>query len=134
MRLFDAFLNGYVVFLVLLFATGGVVPAGLIGASSKFEPSKMDHWVAGLVVLLVVRWLLPRARPIGDVAFVRALRAVGARLVSAPWSVYVIIAGWGLSLDYIITVAISAFFVPHYLAVFVPALGHGPWDVFGGVG
>src|SRR5437773_10943315 len=41
-------------------------------------------------------------------------------------------AGWGLSLDYIITVAISAFFVPHYLGAFVPALGHGPWDVIGG--
>jgi basic amino acid/polyamine antiporter, APA family len=41
-------------------------------------------------------------------------------------------AGWGLSLDYIITVAISAFFVPHYLGAFVPALGHGPWDVVGG--
>jgi APA family basic amino acid/polyamine antiporter len=41
-------------------------------------------------------------------------------------------AGWGLSLDYIITVAISAFFVPHYMAAFVPALGHGPWDVVGG--
>src|SRR5215211_884482 len=41
-------------------------------------------------------------------------------------------AGWGLSLDYIITVAISAFFVPHYLGAFLPALGHGPWDVVGG--
>jgi basic amino acid/polyamine antiporter, APA family len=41
-------------------------------------------------------------------------------------------AGWGLSLDYIITVAISAFFVPHYLAAFLPALGHGPGDVIGG--
>jgi basic amino acid/polyamine antiporter, APA family len=41
-------------------------------------------------------------------------------------------AGWGLSLDYIITVAISAFFVPHYLGVFFPALGHGPGDVIGG--
>jgi APA family basic amino acid/polyamine antiporter len=41
-------------------------------------------------------------------------------------------AGWGLSLDYIITVAISAFFVPHYLGAFFPALGHGPWDVVGG--
>jgi basic amino acid/polyamine antiporter, APA family len=41
-------------------------------------------------------------------------------------------AGWGLSLDYIITVAISAFFVPHYLAAFFPTLGHGPWDVVGG--
>src|SRR6266496_4118435 len=39
------------------------------------------------------------------------------------------IAGWGLSLDYIITVAISAFFVPHYLSAFFPALGHGPGDV-----
>jgi APA family basic amino acid/polyamine antiporter len=41
-------------------------------------------------------------------------------------------AGWGLSLDYIITVAISAFFVPHYLGAFFPALGRGPWDVVGG--
>jgi basic amino acid/polyamine antiporter, APA family len=41
-------------------------------------------------------------------------------------------AGWGLTLDYIITVAISAFFVPHYMAAFFPALGHGPWDVIGG--
>jgi APA family basic amino acid/polyamine antiporter len=41
-------------------------------------------------------------------------------------------AGWGLSLDYIITIAISAFFVPHYLGAFFPALGHGPWDVFAG--
>jgi basic amino acid/polyamine antiporter, APA family len=42
------------------------------------------------------------------------------------------IAGWGLSLDYILTIAISAFFVPHYLAVFFPALGHSPGDVIGG--
>src|SRR4026207_1750295 len=41
-------------------------------------------------------------------------------------------AGWGLSLDYIITVATSASVVPRYLAAFVPALGHGPWDVIGG--
>jgi basic amino acid/polyamine antiporter, APA family len=43
------------------------------------------------------------------------------------------IAGWGLSLDYILTIAISAFFVPHYLAAFFPALGHEPGDVIGGV-
>ena len=42
-------------------------------------------------------------------------------------------AGWGLSLDYIITIAISAFFVPHYLGAFFPALGHAPGDVIGGV-
>jgi APA family basic amino acid/polyamine antiporter len=43
------------------------------------------------------------------------------------------IAGWGLSLDYILTIAISAFFVPHYLAAFFPALGHAPGDVIGGI-
>jgi len=42
-------------------------------------------------------------------------------------------AGWALTLDYIITVAISAFFVPHYLGVFFPALRHNPGDVIGGV-
>jgi APA family basic amino acid/polyamine antiporter len=43
------------------------------------------------------------------------------------------IAGWGLSLDYILTIAISAFFVPHYLGAFFPALGEHPGDVIGGV-
>jgi basic amino acid/polyamine antiporter, APA family len=43
------------------------------------------------------------------------------------------IAGWALTLDYIITIAISAFFVPHYLAVFFPALKHNPGDIFGGI-
>ncbi len=42
------------------------------------------------------------------------------------------IAAWGQMLNYIITVAISAFFVPHYLAVFWGPLGHGPGDVIGG--
>jgi APA family basic amino acid/polyamine antiporter len=42
-------------------------------------------------------------------------------------------AGWAQILNYVITVGISAFFVPHYLAVFWPALGHGPGDVFGGI-
>ena len=36
------------------------------------------------------------------------------------------LAGWGQMLNYIITVAISAFFVPHYLAVFWPPLGTTP--------
>jgi APA family basic amino acid/polyamine antiporter len=41
-------------------------------------------------------------------------------------------AGWALSLDYIITIAISAFFVPHYLGAFWPALNHNPGDIIGG--
>jgi basic amino acid/polyamine antiporter, APA family len=43
------------------------------------------------------------------------------------------IAAWGQMLNYVITVAISAFFVPHYLAVFWKPLGHGPGDVLGGI-
>src|SRR5205085_5935258 len=42
-------------------------------------------------------------------------------------------AGWALSLDYILTIAISAFFVPHYLGAFLPALTHPPGDVIGGL-
>ncbi|MBS1887656.1 MAG: APC family permease [Actinobacteria bacterium] len=42
------------------------------------------------------------------------------------------VAAWGQMLNYTITVAISSFFVPHYLAVFWPALGHSPGDVIGG--
>jgi APA family basic amino acid/polyamine antiporter len=42
-------------------------------------------------------------------------------------------AAWGQMLNYIITCAISAFFVPHYLGVFWPALRHGPGDIIGGI-
>src|SRR4051812_21481058 len=45
------------------------------------------------------------------------------------WSFF---AGWALTLDYIITIAISAFFVPHYLGAFFPALNHNPGDIIGG--
>src|SRR2546426_10471775 len=43
------------------------------------------------------------------------------------------IAGWALTLDYIITIAISAFFVPHYAGAFFPALRHNPGDIIGGL-
>jgi APA family basic amino acid/polyamine antiporter len=38
-------------------------------------------------------------------------------------------AGWALMLDYLITIAISAFFVPHYLGPIVPALRSRPGDI-----
>jgi basic amino acid/polyamine antiporter, APA family len=43
------------------------------------------------------------------------------------------VAAWAQMLNYVITVAISAFFAPHYLAVFWPELGHGPGDVIAGI-
>jgi APA family basic amino acid/polyamine antiporter len=42
-------------------------------------------------------------------------------------------AGWALTLDYIITIAISAFFVPHYLGAFWPWLRDNPGDIVGGI-
>src|SRR5215210_1893272 len=46
------------------------------------------------------------------------------------WSFF---AAWGQMLNYIITVAISAFFVPHYLAVFWEPLGRSPGDIVAGI-
>ncbi len=42
-------------------------------------------------------------------------------------------AGWALMLDYIITIAISAFFVPNYLAAFWPVLKFWPYNSIGGI-
>ena len=41
-------------------------------------------------------------------------------------------AAWAQMLDYVITVAISAFFVPHYLSIFWEPLRTNPWDIVGG--
>jgi APA family basic amino acid/polyamine antiporter len=41
-------------------------------------------------------------------------------------------AAWAQMLNYVITISISAFFVPHYLSVFWGPLRENPWDVIGG--
>ena len=41
-------------------------------------------------------------------------------------------AAWSQMLVYVATVAISAFFVPHYLSVFWEPLKENPWDIVGG--
>ncbi len=38
-------------------------------------------------------------------------------------------AAWAQLLNYVITIAISAFFVPHYLSIFWSPLKQNPWDV-----
>jgi basic amino acid/polyamine antiporter, APA family len=42
-------------------------------------------------------------------------------------------AAWAQMLNYIITIAISAFFVPHYLSIFWEPLRENPWDIVGGI-
>ena len=46
------------------------------------------------------------------------------------WSFF---AAWSQMLTYIITIAISAFFVPHYLGVFWDPLAESPGDIIGGI-
>jgi APA family basic amino acid/polyamine antiporter len=46
------------------------------------------------------------------------------------WSFF---AAWGQMLTYIITCAISAYFVPHYLGVFWEPLGEAPLDIIVGI-
>jgi APA family basic amino acid/polyamine antiporter len=41
-------------------------------------------------------------------------------------------AAWAQMLNYVITIAISAFFVPHYLSIFWSPLRDNPWDIVGG--
>src|SRR5262249_11138407 len=41
-------------------------------------------------------------------------------------------AGWARMLVYVVTVAVSAFFVPHYLSIFWEPLRTNPWDIVGG--
>ena len=43
------------------------------------------------------------------------------------------VAAWAQMLVYIVTVAVSAFFVPHYLSIFWEPLRTNPWDIVGGV-
>src|SRR5881628_832134 len=41
-------------------------------------------------------------------------------------------AAWAQMLNYVITISISAFFVPHYLSIFWEPLKTNPWDIIGG--
>ena len=41
-------------------------------------------------------------------------------------------AAWAQLLVYVVTVATSAFFVPHYLSIFWEPLKENPWDIVGG--
>jgi APA family basic amino acid/polyamine antiporter len=43
-------------------------------------------------------------------------------------------AAWAQMLNYVITISISAFFVPHYLSIFWEPLNENPWDIVVGAG
>src|ERR1700690_3754102 len=43
-------------------------------------------------------------------------------------------AAWAQMLNYVITIAISVIFVPHYLSIFWEPLRTNPWDIVVGIG
>jgi APA family basic amino acid/polyamine antiporter len=43
------------------------------------------------------------------------------------------LAAWAQMLNYVVTISISAYFVPHYLSVFYEPLRHSPGDIIGGI-
>src|SRR2546423_7191628 len=43
-------------------------------------------------------------------------------------------AAWAQMLNYVITIAISVIFVPHYLSIFWAPMRTNPWDIIVGVG
>src|SRR6058998_3999152 len=43
-------------------------------------------------------------------------------------------AAWAQMLNYVITIAISVIFVPHYLSIFWAPLRTNPWDIVVGIG
>ena len=43
------------------------------------------------------------------------------------------VAAWAQMLNYVITVAISVIFVPHYLSIFWEPLRTNPWDIIVGI-
>jgi basic amino acid/polyamine antiporter, APA family len=100
---------------------------GNVGSSIYYALGPVVFVIAGLIFAATAATyaegttMYPEAG--GSASFAR-------RAFNEFWSFF---AGWGQMLTYIITVSISAFFVPHYLGVFWEPLGESPADVVGGI-
>jgi uncharacterized membrane protein len=96
----DGILNLYFALLALLFITGGYVPSAdrYPERDLAVEVWRMGHWVLGFLALVLVRRLTDRRGAFGQIAFVRVLRAIGARLAASPRIVYVVTGIWILLL------------------------------------
>ena len=95
MRLLDAVLNGYFVFLCLLFVTGGFVPpSGVPYARLLTEMNQMGPWVAGFLVLVACRYLRDPKGPWPGLDIARRFGAIAERLTARPGPLYVFAALW----------------------------------------
>jgi basic amino acid/polyamine antiporter, APA family len=100
---------------------------GNVGSSIYYALGPVVFVIAGLIFAATAATyaeattMFPEAG--GSSSFAR-------RAFNEFWSFF---AAWGQMLTYIITIAISAFFVPHYLAVFWEPLGESPADIVAGI-
>jgi uncharacterized membrane protein len=100
MIVLDGLLNAYFALLVLVFVTGGYVPAALHYPERAFavEMWRMGHWVLGFLAFVLLRYVCDRRGTFGGIAFVRVLRAIGAHLAVSPRAVYLVTGIWTLLL------------------------------------
>ena len=98
-RVLDATLNAGFVFLVLLFVSGGYLPADYArDRGEALEPWRMGQWVAGFLLIVLLRLFGARDGGLARLWFVRVLRELWARLASSRSAVYLITAAWAVLL------------------------------------
>src|SRR5207237_9921519 len=110
---------------------------GNVGSSIYYALGLVAIYALGMtpIVFLISRVIFAATAATYAEATAMYPEAVGSSAVARHafnefWSFF---AAWGQMLNYIITVSISAFFVPHYLGVFWEPLRHSPGDVIGGI-
>jgi APA family basic amino acid/polyamine antiporter len=110
---------------------------GNVGSSIYYALGLVAIYAAGLTpVVFVIAGLIFAATAASYAEATTMFPEAGGsssfarRAFNEFWSFF---AAWGQMLTYIITIAISAFFVPHYLGVFWGPLGESPADIVGGI-
>jgi APA family basic amino acid/polyamine antiporter len=113
---------------------------GNVGSSIYYALGLVASFALGLtpvvfVITGVIFWLTASTYAEATAMYPEAggSSSFARRAFNEFWSFF---AAWGQMLNYTITIAISAFFVPHYLGgvLGVEALRHGPSDIFFGMG
>jgi basic amino acid/polyamine antiporter, APA family len=110
---------------------------GNVGSSIYYALGLVAIYAAGMTpVVFVIAGLIFAATAAtyteGTTMFPEAggSSSFARRAFNEFWSFF---AAWAQMLTYVITISISAFFVPHYLGVFWSPLGESPADIFGGI-
>src|SRR5215204_700086 len=110
---------------------------GNVGSSIYYAPGLVASFALGLTPVVfvltgVIFYLTAATYSEGTAMYPEAggSSSFARRAFNEFWSFF---AAWGQMLNYVVTVAISAFFVPHYIGtVFWDELRHSPGDIVAG--